>query len=192
MGSNGSRLYSAVAQKLNSNTLDQTDENLDHKNLIELDPDQLLRECEEALRRRPARPHRDLIYPQDAPPCRHKLGPSIRIMQWNILAQGRRPILHTSSLDCLTFVNNMYTVRKKFAKFLSFNRPLAYQRGIGGHRSAYAPFRLAPNRPTPHYSTWPNTTAHGLCCVSFTTGTGCDWGEINSAVQACPLFLRDS
>ncbi|XP_019723094.1 nocturnin isoform X2 [Hippocampus comes] len=88
MGSNGSRLYSAVAQTLNSNTLDQTDENLDHKNLTELDPDQLLRECEEALRRRPARPHRDLIYPQDAPPCRHKLGPSIRIMQWNILAQA--------------------------------------------------------------------------------------------------------
>ncbi|XP_077388505.1 nocturnin isoform X1 [Festucalex cinctus] len=88
MGSNGSRLYSALAQTLNSAPLDQTDENLVEKDPIALDPDQLLRECEEALRRRPARPHRDLIYLNDGGPCRHKRGPSIRVMQWNILAQA--------------------------------------------------------------------------------------------------------
>ncbi|XP_061643098.1 nocturnin-like isoform X2 [Phyllopteryx taeniolatus] len=88
MGNNSSRLLSALAQTLNSIPLDQTEENLDQKDVIELDPDQLLRESKEALRRRPARPRRDLIYPKDAVPCRHKLGPSIRVIQWNILAQA--------------------------------------------------------------------------------------------------------
>ncbi|XP_061542487.1 nocturnin isoform X1 [Phycodurus eques] len=88
MGNNSSRLFSALAQTLNSIPLDQTDENLDQKDVIELDPDQLLRESKEALRRRPARPHRDLIYPKEALPCRHKLGPSVRVIQWNILAQA--------------------------------------------------------------------------------------------------------
>lgn len=53
-----------------------------------VESDQLLRECEEALQRRPARPHRDLVSPSGTEPCHHKLHPPIRIMQWNILAQA--------------------------------------------------------------------------------------------------------
>lgn len=57
------------------------------QDLAEIDPDQLLRECEEALQRRPARPHRDLVYTNGIVPS-HQHNPSIRIMQWNILAQA--------------------------------------------------------------------------------------------------------
>lgn len=84
--SSTSRLFGTLAQSLNSAPLDQIDLDLE-QNLTETDPDQLLRECEEALQKRPARPHRDLVFPNVAAPC-HKHDPSIRIMQWNILAQG--------------------------------------------------------------------------------------------------------
>ncbi|XP_070819603.1 nocturnin isoform X2 [Chaetodon trifascialis] len=94
-GSSSSRLFGTLAQSLNSSPLAQPDpyleENPDHdldRDLAEIDPDQLLRECEEALQRRPARPHRDLVYPNGMAPCHHKHNPSIRIMQWNILAQA--------------------------------------------------------------------------------------------------------
>lgn len=60
------------------------------QDLGETDPELLLRECEEALQRRPARPHRDLVYLNCMAPCRRKHSPPIRIMQWNILAQGTR------------------------------------------------------------------------------------------------------
>lgn len=84
--SSNRRLFDTLAQSLNSAPLGQTELNLDH-NLAETDPDQLLRECEEALQRRPARPNRDLVFLTGMMPC-HKHNPSIRIMQWNILAQG--------------------------------------------------------------------------------------------------------
>ncbi|TWW55872.1 nocturnin isoform X1 [Takifugu flavidus] len=84
--SSTSRLFGTLAQSLNSAPLGQIDLDLE-QNLTETDPDQLLRECEEALQRRPARPHRDLVFPNGAAPC-HKHDPSIRIMQWNILAQA--------------------------------------------------------------------------------------------------------
>lgn len=86
MGGSSSRLYSSLAQSLNSAPLAQTDQDLDH-DLVETDPDQLLRECEEALQRRPARPHRDLVYLNSMGLSHHKHS-SMRIMQWNILAQG--------------------------------------------------------------------------------------------------------
>uniref|UniRef100_A0A3B5BJ05 Nocturnin n=1 Tax=Stegastes partitus TaxID=144197 RepID=A0A3B5BJ05_9TELE len=90
--SSSSRLFGTLAQSLNSAPLAQPDpyseespdQDLDH----EVDPDQLLRECEEALQRRPARPHRDLVYPSGTVPCHHQHNPSIRVMQWNILAQA--------------------------------------------------------------------------------------------------------
>lgn len=84
--SSTSRLFGTLAQSLNSAPLGQIDLDLE-QNLTETDPDQLLRECEEALQRRPARPHRDLVFPNGVAPC-HKHDLSIRIMQWNILAQG--------------------------------------------------------------------------------------------------------
>lgn len=92
MGGSSSRLFGTLAQSLNSTPLAQPDlypeENPD-QDRAEIDPDQLLRECEEALQRRPARPHRDLVCPSSMAPFCHKHNPSIRVMQWNILAQGR-------------------------------------------------------------------------------------------------------
>ncbi|XP_062281465.1 nocturnin [Scomber scombrus] len=91
-GSNSSRLFGTMAQSLNSAPLAHPEtypeENPDQEEMAQMDPDQLLRECEEALLRRPARPHRDLVYPSGTAPCGHKHNPSIRVMQWNILAQA--------------------------------------------------------------------------------------------------------
>ncbi|KAI9541470.1 hypothetical protein NQZ68_029839 [Dissostichus eleginoides] len=85
MGGSSSRLFGTLAQSLNSAPLAQpeayTEENPDQ------DPEELLRECEEVLQRRPARPHRNLVYPSSMAPL-HKHNSSIRIMQWNILAQA--------------------------------------------------------------------------------------------------------
>uniref|UniRef100_A0A3Q3VSV6 Nocturnin n=1 Tax=Mola mola TaxID=94237 RepID=A0A3Q3VSV6_MOLML len=93
--SSRSRLFGTLAQSLTSTSLAQPDPYLEKnpdqdldQDLGETDPDQLLRECEEALQTRPSRPHRDLVYPSGMVPCRHKQNPSIRIMQWNILAQA--------------------------------------------------------------------------------------------------------
>lgn len=93
--SSSSRLFGTLAQSLTSAPLAQPDpfleKNLDQDpdlDLVATDPDQLLRECERALQKRPARPHRDLVYPNGMTPCPHKSNSSIRIMQWNILAQG--------------------------------------------------------------------------------------------------------
>ncbi|XP_056136990.1 nocturnin-like isoform X2 [Lampris incognitus] len=49
------------------------------------DPLELLRECEEALKDRPPRFHRNFIYPRDG---EKSPGSQIRVMQWNILAQA--------------------------------------------------------------------------------------------------------
>lgn len=95
MGGSNSRLFGTLAQSLNSTPLAQPDpyseespdQDLDPV-LPEADPDQLLRECEEALQRRPARPHRDLVCPSSTEPCHHKHSSTIRVMQWNILAQA--------------------------------------------------------------------------------------------------------
>ncbi|XP_071314757.1 nocturnin [Trachinotus anak] len=91
MGGSSSRVFGSLAQSLNSSSVAQPDPYLEEspdQDLVEVDPDQLLRECEDALQRRPARPHRDLVYPSGTAPCHHKHNPSIRVMQWNILAQA--------------------------------------------------------------------------------------------------------
>lgn len=100
--SSSSRLFGTLAQTLNSAPLAQQDYDPEHQDsdqdpegLEQADPDQLLRECEEILQNRPARPHRDLVYPVD-PKHQHQYRnneqqqtPSIRVMTWNILAQGK-------------------------------------------------------------------------------------------------------
>ncbi|KAM4621650.1 nocturnin [Polymixia lowei] len=98
MGSSSSRLFGTLAQSLSSAPLahpdlypeQNPDGESDAEGPAQADPDQLLRECEEALQKRPARPHRDLVYPSGPAPFRHShnRGPSIRVMQWNILAQA--------------------------------------------------------------------------------------------------------
>ncbi|XP_034036912.1 nocturnin isoform X2 [Thalassophryne amazonica] len=96
MGSNSSRLFTMLAKSLNSAPLAQPDlypeenpeQDLDQEDQDEVYAEQLLRDCVEALQRRPARPHRDLIYPRSTATCHHSHTPSIRVMQWNILAQA--------------------------------------------------------------------------------------------------------
>ncbi|XP_041845352.1 nocturnin [Melanotaenia boesemani] len=95
MGGSSSRLFGTLAQTLSTAPLTQPDpyseespdQDLD-QDFPEVDPDQLLRECEAALQRRPARPHRDLVRPVGTAPCSHRQNPSIRVLQWNILAQA--------------------------------------------------------------------------------------------------------
>ena len=59
------------------------------------DPDpleqKLLRECEEALRGRPPRFHRHLVHCGDGQRGPGGPGGPIRVLQWNILAQGESP-----------------------------------------------------------------------------------------------------
>ncbi|KAJ0002716.1 hypothetical protein NQD34_007865 [Periophthalmus magnuspinnatus] len=74
MGSGSSRLLGTLAQP-----------DLFQDKPMELDPEQLLRECERVLQRRPPRPHRLMVY---CCPGTRDHGPPIRIMQWNILAQA--------------------------------------------------------------------------------------------------------
>ncbi|KAM4586097.1 nocturnin isoform 1-T1 [Fundulus diaphanus] len=87
MGSgSSSRLFGTMAQP-EPYTKESPDQDSE-QDPAEVDPDQLLRECQQALQRRPARPHRDLVYPRLGAACSHKRNPSVRIMQWNILAQA--------------------------------------------------------------------------------------------------------
>lgn len=95
MGSCSSRLFGAMSPALNSAPQAQPDQYFKEcpdqdsdKDPVELDPDQLLNECKEVLQRRPARPHRDLVHPRSTVRYSHKHNPTIRVMQWNILAQG--------------------------------------------------------------------------------------------------------
>ncbi|KAF6737374.1 Nocturnin [Oryzias melastigma] len=82
-GSGSSRLFGTLAQ-----SLPQPEPYLEENPDLDLDPDQLRKECEEVLQQRPARPHRDLVRSTCMAPCSHKYNPPIRIMQWNILAQA--------------------------------------------------------------------------------------------------------
>lgn len=85
MGSSTSRLYSALAQPLRSAPLARPEPCTGQGAQEEpADPDGLLKECEEVLRNRPPRLHRDFIFPNGSAP----LSRPIRVMQWNILAQG--------------------------------------------------------------------------------------------------------
>ncbi|KAK0151155.1 Nocturnin [Merluccius polli] len=94
MGTSSSRLFGTLAQPLSSSAPLARhhicpDPNQD--TYLEIDapanPEQLLRQCEEALRRRPARPHRDLVSTR-TDCCHYSAEPSVRVMQWNILAQA--------------------------------------------------------------------------------------------------------
>lgn len=94
MGSGSSRLYSALAKTLSSSSSSAAAAAPQHREcagqpeaapLEPIDPQELLEECQVVLRRRPPRCQRDFV------DLRQKAagGPRpIRVMQWNILAQG--------------------------------------------------------------------------------------------------------
>ena len=95
MGTSSSRLFGTLAQPLSSSAplaQHHISPDPDQDTYSEMDapanPEQLLRQCEEALRRRPARPHRDLVSTH-SDCCHYSAEPSVRVMQWNILAQGK-------------------------------------------------------------------------------------------------------
>ena len=89
MGNGTSRLYSALAKTLTSSAASQHPEYLvaaDPEHLEPIDPKELLEECRAVLHTRPPRFQRDFVaLPADCPSSH----PPIRVMQWNILAQGR-------------------------------------------------------------------------------------------------------
>lgn len=89
MGNGTSRLYSALAKTVNSSAAAQHPEYLvsaDPEHLEPIDPKELLEECRAVLHTRPPRYQRDFVDLRTD--CSSSHSP-IRVMQWNILAQGR-------------------------------------------------------------------------------------------------------
>lgn len=89
MGSSASRLYSALAKTLPSSAGSQPPASvveLESELPEPLEPQELLAECRAVLQSRPPRCRRDFVAAPASRPSRH---PPIRVMQWNILAQGR-------------------------------------------------------------------------------------------------------
>lgn len=88
MGNGTSRLYSALAKTVNSSAAAQHPEYLvsaDPDHLEPIDPKELLEECRAVLHTRPPRYQRDFVALRTH--CSSSHSP-IRVMQWNILAQG--------------------------------------------------------------------------------------------------------
>ncbi|XP_053311510.1 nocturnin isoform X2 [Spea bombifrons] len=84
MGNSTSRLYSALAKTLRSNpAVSQHQEYLQQSDHDQLDPKDLLEECQVALQDRPPRLHREFVVLSD-----DSRNQSFRVMQWNILAQA--------------------------------------------------------------------------------------------------------
>lgn len=89
MGSSSVRFFSSLAQSLSSAPLEHTHTDAEECEPEPVDPETLLRQCEEVLRKRPPRPNREFIRTRTS--ATHD--PQIRVMQWNILAQGTEPNL---------------------------------------------------------------------------------------------------
>lgn len=100
MGNGTSRLYSALAKTLNSSAASQHPaylESPDPEHLEPIDPKELLEECRAVLHSRPPRFQRDFVDLKTDCPDSH---PPIRVMQWNILAQGKLVLLFLSGSVC--------------------------------------------------------------------------------------------
>ncbi|KAG5263653.1 hypothetical protein AALO_G00267170 [Alosa alosa] len=125
--SSSSRLFGTLAQTLSSPSiplaLPAALEDDDDDSCDPADPDLLLRECEEALRNRPARWQRGFMHPThvDVNPR----GPSpdqqpIRVMQWNILAQalgeGKDGFLRCP-LDALNWAERKYLILEEILTY---------------------------------------------------------------------------
>lgn len=85
MGSGISRLYSALAKTLMGGTSPQPEHLAAPKPPEPIDPRELLEECRAVLHTRPPRCQRGFVHVRSDQPSSH---PPIRVMQWNILAQG--------------------------------------------------------------------------------------------------------
>lgn len=88
MGNSTSRLYSALAKTLSSSVITKHQDYLEQTDpefLDPIDPKDLLEECQIVLQNRPARLQRDFVDLRASCVRNHQ---PIRVMQWNILAQG--------------------------------------------------------------------------------------------------------
>ncbi|XP_024145218.1 nocturnin isoform X1 [Oryzias melastigma] len=101
MGGGATRLYSTLTQSLGSNSSPRPYLDPHHLDVTNLDPDfhqqqngssvrppdpeELLRQCEEALRDRPPRLHRQFVHLNNDNGAPNS---PVRVMQWNILAQA--------------------------------------------------------------------------------------------------------
>ncbi|KAG9328623.1 hypothetical protein JZ751_006128 [Albula glossodonta] len=121
MGTSTSRLYSALAQPLNSAPLAPPEpcpeeEAEEAAHAVPADPNALLRECEEALRNRPPRLHRGFVFPRDGTPHSQP----IRVMQWNILAQalgeGKDGFIQCP-LDALNWAERKYLILEEILTY---------------------------------------------------------------------------
>ncbi|XP_012582205.1 PREDICTED: nocturnin [Condylura cristata] len=100
MGSGTSRLYGALTKTLHSSAATQHPEYLaapDPEHQEPIDPKELLEECRAVLHSRPPRFQRDFVDLSTDCLSSH---PPIRVMQWNILAQGTGERLRSLSSDC--------------------------------------------------------------------------------------------
>ncbi|KAL1023858.1 hypothetical protein UPYG_G00047410 [Umbra pygmaea] len=88
MGDGASRLYSSLVY--NNSPLAHHRDTYASSDVQSpaVDPLELQRECEEALRKRPPRPHRAFICPREEDAGQSATSWNIRVMQWNILAQA--------------------------------------------------------------------------------------------------------
>lgn len=87
MGNGTGRLYSALTKTLSSAAAQHPEYlvSADPDHLEPIDPKELLEECRAVLHTRPPRYQRDFVDLRTDCPSSH---PPIRVMQWNILAQG--------------------------------------------------------------------------------------------------------
>nr|XP_015821179.2 nocturnin isoform X1 [Nothobranchius furzeri] len=183
-GSSSSKLFGTMAQTLNSDPLAQPDpylkENPDQdedQHLAEVDPNLLLRECEKVLQKRPARPHRVLVQPSSTARCSHKHNPSIRVMQWNILAQalgeGKDRFI-CCPLEALNWNERKYLILEEIL--------------------TYRPDILCLQEVDHYYDTFQPIMASLGYCGSFLAKpwSPCLDVEQNNGPDGCALFYRQS
>ncbi|MFT7807432.1 nocturnin-like isoform X1 [Arapaima gigas] len=110
MASSTSRLYSSLPHTLSRTPLSEPEELGDR--------DALLRDCEEALQRRPARLRRSFVFPKGHAPSKYQQ--PIRVMQWNILAQalgeGQDNFIHCSA-DALNWAERKYLILEEILTY---------------------------------------------------------------------------
>uniref|UniRef100_A0A8C9V6Y5 Nocturnin n=1 Tax=Scleropages formosus TaxID=113540 RepID=A0A8C9V6Y5_SCLFO len=171
----GSRLYSALAQTLSRNALPESEylEQMDHEEPG--DQEALLRECEKALRRRPARLHRSFVFPKGRVPDKHQQ--PIRVMQWNILAQalgeGKDNFVQCPA-DALNWNERKYLILEEIL--------------------TYEPDILCLQEVDHYYDTFGPVLANlGYCCTfQPKPRSPCLGVKENNGPDGCALFVRHS
>ncbi|XP_023847800.2 nocturnin-like [Salvelinus sp. IW2-2015] len=143
MGS--SRLFGTLAQQ--DYYSEHQDSDQDPEGLEQANPDQLLRDCVEALQNRPAWPHRYLVYLAN-PTHQHQYRnheqqntSSIQVMMWNILAQamgGEDGFAHCP-LEAL-----IWAERKYLEQILSYRPDILCLQEVDHYYDTFQPILASP------------------------------------------------